>query len=134
MFAIVILDCCQCTFHQNNKNYLLTPDSTILKYTIPENEDISYELSVNSKQYQAVFYQKTATYDSLTVEKDNLIAKKSLNDTDREKLMSLIVRIFEESLKSLDKTVWFMISERYGKYYITIFYDNKYNKANGEDL
>ena len=119
---------------QNNKNYLPTPDSTILKYTIPEKEDISYGLSVNGKRYQAVFYQKTAAYDSLTVEKDILIAKKSLNDSDREKLASLIVRTFEESLKSLDKSVWFMISERYGKYYITMFYDNVFNKANGEDL
>lgn len=32
------------------------------------------------------------------------------------------------------KPVWFMISEHYGKYYITMFYDNEYNRANGEDL
>jgi hypothetical protein len=32
------------------------------------------------------------------------------------------------------KPVWFMISELYGKYYITMFYDNEYNRANGEDL
>lgn len=25
------------------------------------------------------------------------------------------------------KPVWFMISERFGKYYITMFYDNEYN-------
>jgi hypothetical protein len=119
---------------QNNKNYLSTPDSTILRYTIPEDEDISYELSVKNKRYQAVFYQNTAAYDSLIREKDILLAKKPLNDTDGEKLANLIVRIFEESLKSLDNHVWFMINERYGKYYITLFYDNAYNKANGEDL
>lgn len=33
-----------------------------------------------------------------------------------------------------NKTVWFMISDLYGKYYITMFYDNEYNRANGEDL
>lgn len=32
------------------------------------------------------------------------------------------------------KTVWFMISEIYGKYYIAMYYDNGYNQANGEDL
>ena len=32
------------------------------------------------------------------------------------------------------KSVWFMISEFSGKYYITMFYDNEYNRANGEDL
>ena len=32
------------------------------------------------------------------------------------------------------KPVWFTISEFRGKYYITMFYDNEYNTANGEDL
>ena len=32
------------------------------------------------------------------------------------------------------RPVWFIISEQYGKYYITMFYDNEYNRANGEDL
>lgn len=32
------------------------------------------------------------------------------------------------------KPVWFMISEYGGKYYITMYYDNEYNRANGEDL
>lgn len=32
---------------QNNKKYLYTPDSTIAKYTILQDEDISYELLVN---------------------------------------------------------------------------------------
>lgn len=32
------------------------------------------------------------------------------------------------------KAVWFMINERLGKYCITMYYDNEYNNANGEDL
>ena len=32
------------------------------------------------------------------------------------------------------KFVWFMISESYGQYYITMFYDNEYNHSDGEDL
>ena len=32
------------------------------------------------------------------------------------------------------KSVWFMIDEEYGKFRIFMFYDNEYNKANGEDL
>lgn len=32
------------------------------------------------------------------------------------------------------KVVWFMISEFKGEYYISMYYDNKYNQANGEDL
>ena len=34
----------------------------------------------------------------------------------------------------LKKPVWFIISEFAGGYYITMFYDNEYNRANGEDL
>ena len=118
----------------NNKNYLLQPDSTIVRYTIPKDENISYESSVNKKRYQAVFYQKTAEYDSLIEEKNLLTAKEKLNDKELERLTSLIVRIYEDSIKSLEKNVWFMISKDYGKYYITIFYENLLNKANGEGL
>ena len=32
------------------------------------------------------------------------------------------------------KSVWFMIDESYGKYGIIMYYDNKYNESNGEDL
>ena len=32
------------------------------------------------------------------------------------------------------RTVWFIIDEKYGKYQILMFYDNAYNKANGDDL
>lgn len=32
------------------------------------------------------------------------------------------------------KNVWFTISEFNSEYYISIFYDNKYNAANGQDL
>ncbi len=32
------------------------------------------------------------------------------------------------------KPVWFRICKFYGEYYITMFYDNEYNHANGEDL
>lgn len=32
------------------------------------------------------------------------------------------------------KSVWFRICENYGEYYIAMYYDNEYNRANGEDL
>ena len=34
----------------------------------------------------------------------------------------------------MKKPVWFMISKYLNMYYITMFYDNEYNRANGEDL
>ena len=33
-----------------------------------------------------------------------------------------------------NRVVWFMIDESYGKYGILMFYDNRANKASGEDL
>ena len=35
---------------------------------------------------------------------------------------------------ALNRQVWFMIDERYGEYRILMYYDNKLNQANGEDL
>ena len=32
------------------------------------------------------------------------------------------------------KSVWFMINNSLGSYYILMYYDNGYNQANGEDL
>ena len=38
---------------------------------------------------------------------------------------------FEEVL---NRSVWFMIGDNYGRYRILMFYDNCYNQANGDDL
>ena len=32
------------------------------------------------------------------------------------------------------RVVWFMINKIYGEYYIIMYYDNEYNRSNGEDL
>ncbi len=118
----------------NHQRYSTEADSTIAKYTIPKDEDISYEIAVNDKRYEAVFYQKSVKYDSLTNERDLLFTKDTLNDKKEDRAGDLIVEMFKESLNSLYKQVWFMIEEDYGKYRIMIFYDNEYNKANGEGL
>jgi hypothetical protein len=90
-----------CRQFQDNTKYI-SPSSS--DYTIPVDEDISYELSVRDKRYEAIFYQHPATVDSDMLEKYS------------------------------KKVVWFMISDHFGKYYITMFYDNEYNRADGEDL
>ena len=118
----------------NNKRYSKVADSTIVKYTIPESEDINYEITVNKKRYDAVFYQKSLKYDSLIKEKEILLAKDKLNEKEKEILIDLIVELAKESVNSLYKQVWFMIDKNYGKYRIFIYYDNEYNKANGNGL
>ncbi len=120
-----------CQQFHNNKNYLLLSDSAKSKYTIPEEEDISYELLVNNKRYQAVFYQKSANYDSLVAERNTLFKKEPLDDKDKERLSEVLRKTLDVDLS---KEVWFMISSYGGKYFISIYYDNIYNKANGEDL
>lgn len=117
---------------QNNKKYLSLPDSTMSKYTIREDENISYGLSVKKKRYEALFYQKIADYDSLVIELSNLFKKETLNDTDKERQSVIMHKMLDISY--INKAVWFMISELNGKYYISIYYDNEYNRANGEGL
>ena len=119
---------------QHNKKYLDVSDSMLLKYIIPENEDISYELSVNPKKYQAFFSQKTIAYDSLMFKKDALLAKPSLNATEEEQLAAAFIKIPDELFKCFNKSVMLWIAERSGKYYVIISYMNEFNRPNGENL
>lgn len=122
----------------NNDRYSTEADSTIAKYIIPKEEDISYEILVHKKRYEAVFYQKSIKYDSLSRElkrkKDLLTQKDSLNDKEFEILKPLMVKLVTESMNSINKQVWFMIQEDYGEYRIIMFYENEFNKAKGEGL
>lgn len=125
-----------CQQFQDNKKYISGSDS---EYQIPEDEDISLELTVKNKQFEAVFYQQPLEIDSDTNVKefqDFLLSKytkeelSNFTEEDGQK---------EATMYALDKTtkkaVWFKIFKvRYGEYNIIIYYDNEYNRANGEDL
>lgn len=111
---------------KNNKNY---NPSDLVNYSIPEDEDISHEILVKNKRYEAIFYQKPADYDSLYLERENIYSKEIKNDEDKER-----IRVINERMFNSNKIVWFMISENNGKYYISMYYDNEYNRANGEGL
>jgi len=123
-----------CRQFENNERYISASESS---QTISEDENISYEMSVRKKRYEAVFYQ-TPNLDSTVLVKemqDFLLEKyteEQLSNLTEEEVQK------ELTLYALDiidkKSVWFMISERYGRYYITMFYDNEYNSASGEDL
>jgi hypothetical protein len=96
-----------CRQFEKNEKYLP------VKYNqeIDETEDISYEMLVHKKEYQAAFYQVGP---------------------------GGVESYFDKSLEDMEqlsnKVVWFTISERYGKYVIAMYYDNYKNQANGEDL
>ena len=125
-----------CQQFKNNTKYTSLDD-----YIIPEDEDISYEMKVNNKRYEAIFYQNPVITDSLAMSnelKEVFLQKYSEKDLenptgDIKTEITKMTLSYAMDLMS-KKPVWFMISEFYGKYYITMFYDNEYNRANGEDL
>ena len=121
---------------QNNKNYRTLPDSTIVKYKIPKEEDLTYELTIKKKRYEAIFYQHLIEKDSITLAKEREDFEQKYNSTEESKKSEILAKYYIEAIeKYYKKTVWFMISEeRYGKYYIVMYYDNEYNKANGDGL
>jgi len=127
-----------CQQFKNNKNYISASDSD---YTISEDEDISHEISIRNKRYEAAFYQQPAVLDSATLAKemhDVLLTKYTeeqlSNPTEEEENDMIMTKISYMLDKYSKKSVWFMIKEIYGKFYIVMFYDNEYNRANGEDL
>ena len=125
-----------CQQFKNNSKYTSLDD-----YTIPEDEDISYEMAANNKRYEAVFYQNPVITDSLAMANDikevfrQKYSEKELeNPTDDVKTEMLKMTMSYAMDLILKKPVWFTISKSYGEYYIAMYYDNGYNQANGEDL
>ena len=119
-----------CEQFADNPKYTSLADNCM----IPEDEDISYEMTVHKKRYEAIFYQKT---DTIAVAKMLMSALSPKYTTEQlanptEELQSEMVKLSIEYL--MKRPVWFMISDFQGKYYITMYYDNEYNRANGEDL
>ncbi len=117
-----------CRQFENNPNYLTYEDSKIL-----DDEDISYEMTVHNKRYQATFYQRPVI-DSVTVQSELMdkYTKEQRANMTAEEIMQHCMNYVAE--KTFNKLVWFMISKEYGLYRITMFYENRYNQANGEEL
>lgn len=125
-----------CRQFKNNSKYTSVDD-----YSIPEDEDLSFEMRVHNKRYEAVIYQNPVVTDSTAVIKEmhkfflQKYTEEELNNPTKEielDMKSMITSYFTDVM--INKSVWFMISESYGKYYISMFYDNEYNRAQGEDL
>lgn len=123
---------------KNNKRYL-----SLTEQEIADNVDISYEMIVNKKRFEAAFFQSPnmETIDTLALKKaiyDDLLSSYTKEELDNptEEIGKLIIEKMANYASEVlrKKLVWFMISELYGKYYITMFYDNEYNRAQGEDL
>ena len=145
---------------------------------IPMDEDISYEMNVNDKRYEAAFYQipddpnlmkaieelsarfdnlnsgqqdslayeqlseavddlysALFTYDAETFSKYDVDYLAHLSSATEEEQLAMAKTLTEDIMSILsNRMVWFTISEYCGGYYISMYYDNGYNKASGEDL
>lgn len=110
---------------------------------IPENENISYEMTVNKKVYEAVFFQKPddSKIDTVAFEANILQTLyerytpdqlENATDDMKTEIMTSALMVLEDLLRK--KTVWFRIEKYYNEYYIVMYYDNVYNQADGEDL
>lgn len=123
-----------CEQFKNNKNY---SQLVVTDFTISEDEDISYMMTVKNKQYDALFYQKP-NLDSAIMAKElehyilKKYTKEQLSSFTEKETEDIFINYYSDKLTK--KAVWFRINEIYGKYYITMYYDNEYNRANGEDL
>lgn len=127
-----------CQQFEDNKKYLAPQD-----FRISDDEKISYEMSVNNKRYEADFYQMDfASVDTVAIQEEALKYFSSKYTTEQidkmsdEEKSSIVQEFAFNYLIDLmkNRSVWFMIEEEYGKYYILLYYDNGYNQANGEDL
>ena len=127
---------------ENNKRY-----TSIGNYTLSDDEKISYEMAVHQKNYDAVFYQvpNKMEIDTLALQekvRNELLSKYTedeLKNPSEEKSKEIQAETIKIGLKigaklMLKKSVWFRICGSYGEYFITMYYDNEYNHANGEDL
>lgn len=151
-----------CSQFENNGRYVkMFADED---YYIPEDEDISYNMTVNNKRYEAAYYQypknQYLQMESMAkrvaeISRSRLLEKyteKQLADTlnRTEEINNDMVRIISETMAEqmalseeqseknleewLNNRVWFIISEFRGKYRILMFYDNKRNEADGSEL
>lgn len=123
---------------ENNKRYF-----PLDKYTLSDEEDISYEMTVHNKNYDAYFYQvpDMEKADTLALQekvRNELLSKyteaelKNPSEEITKEIANTTIKIGTELM--LMKPVWFKIVRVNGKYFICMFYDNEYNRSHGEDL
>lgn len=123
---------------ENNKRY-----TSLDKYTLSDEENISYEMTVKKKNYDALFYQvpNMEKADTLALQekvRNELLSKyseaelKNPSEEMTKEIQNAAIKIGMEMM--FMKPVWFRIDKSYGEYYIIMFYDNEYNRSHGEDL
>ena len=123
---------------EKNERYMSLDDQTI-----DDKEDISYEITVHDKNYDAIFFQYPDMNKVDTIAIQNEIKKELIKTFKEEDFDNPSQELTEAATKAgfakfsemvRMKPVWFRIAKHYGEYYIVMYYDNEYNRAQGDDL
>lgn len=127
-----------CEQFENNKRYI---SMAVEGQYIPDDEDISDQMLYEDKRYEALYFQVPEQVDTLAVQ--TALRERVLAKYTEEQLANPTSEMQEEVLKATfdiafeiyeKKSVWFTINKEGNRYRILMYYDNKYNEANGEDL
>lgn len=120
-------------FKKNEKYRMLS-----LLPEIAEDEDVSYEISVNNKRYEAAFSQQIddkKSDEQIHSELLKTYSEEQLSNPTEEEKEEILRKKFEIIFDNWYKrAVWFMIDSEYGRYRILMYYDNGHNRSDGEDL
>ena len=84
-----------CRQFENNKKYKSMTDK---EQTIPDDEDLSYEMTVNNKRYEAVYYQQLEITDSIAFAKE--VRSNLLSEYTEEQLANPSDEIKQEGLEA----------------------------------
>ena len=114
-------------FNRNNK-YIYFDDNEM----IPEKENIDYEMSINNKRYESLYYLKPQI-DTLAFI-DEFITKYTEKEREQFTEEDVFQYAYNKIIDLLTGCVWFTIHQIEGKYSIGLYYDNLNNRPNGEDL
>lgn len=104
---------------------------------IPETESISYEMTVGKKRYEASYglLPQLTDEDKEAIQARVIARGSELEGKGDDEIQEVTMDEFIKYAKEKSTgNVWFMISKDYGRYYISMFYDNLKNRPNGEDL
>lgn len=130
-----------CQQFEKNDKYI--PQDFFENYAIDDDVDVSYEIALNDTRFEAAYYQYTEADKDTTGLAEWALNKirvdygeeKWKNMTKEEIQQSMILLAVEYIKEKVShKSVWMMISENFGRYYINMFYDNELNRSHGEDL
>lgn len=129
-------------FAANDKYLPNLFQAPITDLIIPDDEDITYEMLVSNKQYEASFYQIPAGLEEDESFKNEIFqilsqkySEKQLAKPSKKMQQDIILIIMEQLFQHCsNNVVWFKIVNILGDYHLAIYYDNCLNQANGEDL